>query len=145
MPCYDSRDDENSPENKSVRLANLYLYVCKRTGTAYGHWVNEVIADYGHPHRIDQLTQMLCDMIKSFTPIMLENIVYDAHCPQSRELAGWWEKHQVDDARNEMLESINAHDPNEFDDREEFVCFTASEESVIIDLEWYRRATKILP
>lgn len=103
MPCNSDYLDPNQLERELQRTAKLIVYVHVLRNTLPPVWVvkqaRERYADR------DDLVPMLCELIKSMSPVERELIVYDAHDPESRDLANWWEAHQAADAAREAAEA----------------------------------------
>ena len=59
---------------------------------------------YGEVHRLDEATQMLCDLCSNMSESDQERIIYNAKNRVARELADWWEDHQKFDAERVDLE-----------------------------------------
>jgi hypothetical protein len=50
----------------------------------------------------------LCKLLTDLTAEQRETIIYNSHCSAARDLATWWEQHQVADAHRKDREAVAA-------------------------------------
>ena len=100
MPCRSDYMAASGQELESKRVCSLLIYLYSKLHKPVPKWVEEA-ADcyYGNINRMDEATKMLCECCRSLTAEEVEKFIYDAHSPEARTLASWWERHQEWDAR----------------------------------------------
>lgn len=98
MPCY--TPPEKASETESRKVAKLILILDKKLGNKE-HPAVKIWSQSFYENKCDILTPMLCDKIRSLSPELREQIIYDAHDKDSRKLADWWDDHkEFDKKRN---------------------------------------------
>lgn len=108
MPCRSDYMDPREDEKNSKEIAQHLVYIAKKVDllAELASWVKSAArSTYGDEDRLCELTQMLCNTCKNLTPIMQENIIYDAHNAGARKLATWWDVHQEADRKREVKEA----------------------------------------
>lgn len=101
MGCRSDYLEPNENEKHTRSTAQLIIYVLETQGK--GAQVDEKLKKaaqnvYGDVANSDALTSRLCQMVGKMKKKELDTIVYDGRNAQARELAAWWERHQVADA-----------------------------------------------
>lgn len=110
MPCQSDYLAASGQELESRRVCRLITYLYGKVGKEVPEWVRKASEDYyGNLNRLDEATRMLCECCRSLTEVEQEDYIYDAHNKDSRDLAGWWERHQEWDARRVREEEENRH------------------------------------
>ena len=100
MPCQSDYLAPSGQELESKRVCSHIVYLYKKIGKDIPSWITEASLEYyGNLNRIDEATKLLCECLRSLLEEEIEKFVYDAHSPEARKLAGWWERHQEWDKR----------------------------------------------
>lgn len=97
---------EPSRHEKESRLAaQLLIYALPLAGGGVPQWVIPVAQDlYGDPHRLNELTVMLCSLCRGLSEDDKNRIIYDGRNSDARKLADWWDEHQEADRIREQKE-----------------------------------------
>ena len=102
MPCTfdESIDDHDQLRLESNKVCRLLSYVIDtlRLKLAYRNGVSH----------LGDNTRTLCDLLKNMAEKNLTQLFGDARIKEARELAEWWEKHQVLDKERELEEKRQA-------------------------------------
>lgn len=101
MGCNSEYLKQNSREAELQRAARLLVFVHSRLGTESTPELVKASADYYC--RADYVPE-LCQALKAMTDEQVDSIVYNGRNPLSRDLASWWEQHQLADKQREMRE-----------------------------------------
>ncbi len=102
MPCNDYPDP--TPQSRDLqRTTSLLIYTLTKLGHKPAMWMKEQAKN---PYAVDEraITE-LCALLKAMSNDQLEQIVYDAHSRNARDLANWWEDHQEADRKREKEEA----------------------------------------
>jgi hypothetical protein len=86
-----------NPSNKELRLrknCQLYAYVLVSQGKEVPEEIQECAASYDYDFLVDCVTQ-LSDEIEGLDSDSFEKIVNNKESNEARELAYWWEMHQM--------------------------------------------------
>lgn len=104
MPCtYDeSIDNLEDLRRESNRVYHLLHYTYKTLNLD-----NHLPIVYGG-HYLENNTKTLCGLLKNASEKDLTKLFGDARIKETRELAEWWEKHQVLDKERELEEKRQA-------------------------------------
>lgn len=102
MPCNSDYMEPTDKEQRLKETAELYVYACNKLGYTAPNWITVMtLEDY--PTRSD-VVPALCAFLKNLTVDELEEVAYDAHSPDSRRLADWWEEHKMADQERYAME-----------------------------------------
>ena len=107
MPCRSDYMEPNPQEKEAKAVAKHIVYVYKARGLQGNtpEFVKDSYRDYyGKVKNLDELTKLLCSLIRAMLPDVLELIVYDGRNPEARALADWWEYHQKVDRKRKETE-----------------------------------------
>lgn len=100
MPCKSDYLAASGQELESARVCKCICYLNRRLGKGQQEWIVKASQDYyGNVNRLDEATKILCELCRSLTTEETEKYIYDAHNPEARDLASWWERHQEWDKR----------------------------------------------
>jgi len=92
MPCESAYLEAAYGEVESKKLCILICFVFKKINWKIPQWiVAGAEAYYGNQRRLNELEDLLAQTLKNIYPDQLNEIVYNAHDPNSRKLADWWE------------------------------------------------------
>jgi len=91
----------SSLDNRCLKLLDYIKYLYSRLEIPF----SLIDKHIGSLERLNLYTVLLCATLKSLTQEQLEAFVYDGKIKEARQLAEWWEDHQVKDREREELES----------------------------------------
>jgi hypothetical protein len=98
MPCNGDHLCADKREVESRQAARHICYLFPLVGTVVPTSVRKVAADYyGDPARLDELTRLLCSVLKALPVDVLREYVTEANSNPARELAKWWIDHRAAD------------------------------------------------
>lgn len=144
MPCRSDHMEPRAAEEESHRVAQFIVYVESFLGNHPATWILAAASNmYGDESRVSELTAILCEAIRELSEEQLDEVVYNGRDRQSRLLADWWDQHQKDDARHER-EDAEARKRESYKILPEVRDLTADGTGVIVELDWYNRAKKVL-
>lgn len=91
MPCDSSYQNPNEWEAESLRVCKL---IVNFSPDPVPRWVREAAdSRYGCPARLDEATQLLCEMCQKLP----DSAVHNGYSRKARDLANWWDEHQEHD------------------------------------------------
>ena len=100
MPCQSDYMAASGQELESKRVCGLLSYIYHKADKPLPEWIAKAKDHYyGNVSRLDEATAMLCAQCRAMSPEEVEEYIYDAHSPDARRLASWWENHQEWDKR----------------------------------------------
>lgn len=102
MPCNSDYLNPTHRERELRRAAKLMVYTTDKLGQVVPQWLQDVADDI---YAKTDVVPELCEQLKGLTPEELEGVVYDAHAPEARDLADWWEEHLAADSKRERSEA----------------------------------------
>ena len=95
MPCNSDYLEANIREKGLQRAANLAVYVTEQLGKKVPPWLAKAADDV---YCSDERTiPALCKLLTNMSNKDKEAIVYNSKSKISRQLADWWEEHQLAD------------------------------------------------
>ena len=105
MPCtYDESIDDHNQLRKEMDTVYRLLHYTYKTINFTG-FCKPIL--YGGMY-LENNTRTLCDLLKNPSEKDLTKLFGDARIKEARELAEWWEKHQVLDKERELEEKRQA-------------------------------------
>ena len=98
MPCQSDYLNPTERERELQRTAKLLIYVLKQQGEKVekGDLIHTAAKDMYC--KVD-LVPNLCAAIRFMSDEEKERIMYNAHSSWSRDLANWWERHDMEDRK----------------------------------------------
>ena len=98
MPCDSSQMAPTQREENSRKMAQMYVYLATRLGSAPPQWIENAANDYyGNPGAVDQLARELCALCKR-TP---DEVLHKPLTQIGWDLKEWWHEHLKHDRRRE--------------------------------------------
>lgn len=98
MPCRCDHMEPTKRELESKIACEFIYHLGKKMKCGFPTWAKTGAENsYGDVDRADEATEYLCRTIRIMSKKDREKYVYDAHGPVARQLATWWEQHQVED------------------------------------------------
>lgn len=144
MPCRSDHMEPRAAEAESNKVAKLIVYVEAHLGKHPAQWILAAAAHmYGAENKVSELTAILCEAIGELSDEQTEQVVYNGRDAQARELASWWEQHQKDDERHALEDAVKVAG-DKLKERPEVIDLTADGKGVIVDINWYSQATKVM-
>ena len=101
MPCNSDYMEPNTKEKQLQETAILYKFALERNGR---HVTDKLEMDADDRYCTADYVADLCDLIRGFSDLQMDLIVYDGRNPTSRRLADWWERHEQADREREERE-----------------------------------------
>jgi len=102
MPCDSSYLEQTERESELQRAANLYVYVLVEFGKRVPLWVTRD-ADNCYLAS-DKALKALCKILTGMPVARRNKIIYKPKDSTARDLADWWEEHQIADIARESAE-----------------------------------------
>lgn len=97
MGCYNDYQEPNEREKQSSLINRLLVKLYRELGKPVSKELLETAKlPYGNVDTLDEDTDDLCSLIKSFTPKQ-QKLYLDWNVKKWRTLAAWWEHHQEAD------------------------------------------------
>ena len=107
MGCRSDYMEPSGREKESKRVCEFIVYVNDKLGHVTTQWITDGANHvYGNACRLDQATNILCDLCSELS----EEILYNGKDRTARRLANWWDDHQQSDKANELYEQIRQQD-----------------------------------
>lgn len=94
-------------EANKVQVSRLLCHVAAQTSgldELPNVYIKASKSSYGEGVDLNKATALLCSKIRKMSKMLKDSIVYDPYSKLSRELANWWEEHQVADKERETME-----------------------------------------
>lgn len=104
MPCNSEYLEPTGRERELRRTAKLYVYVLVKIGQPT---LPKLLESVNNIYTSEDYVSELCATLRRLKlddPTRFNNLVYNAHDKDSRNLADWWEDHQEADRKREAKE-----------------------------------------
>lgn len=101
MPCSEPQESHSQEDRRHA--AKLAIFAMRKLGVEPPDNVLRASTSFYCEDRT--VIPLLCGLLKSLSVEQREALIYDAHCREARDLADWWEAHQIEDRDREMLEA----------------------------------------
>lgn len=102
MPCQGPTDAECAQESYNENLQDLIKYILLNIDISepqvIQHFMN--LSGYSLMQNFPRVEEWMCDIISNLSDKDRDNLVYNAKCRNSRNLANWWEEHTNHDLKN---------------------------------------------
>lgn len=106
MPCNCDYMEPRHEERESKQTATLLCFVRDKLGMDVDPAASAASGNiYGNPNMLNYFVTELCRLCTAMTGDEQERIIYNARSATSRELAGWWERHEAADRAREAKEA----------------------------------------
>lgn len=105
MPCDSGYLEPNTREKELRRAAGLLVYVLNSLHRPIEPWIIEQANDqYANNGEGGDPVVLLCGVLKNMTRTEQKVIVFDGYSRMARDLANWWEDHQLADRMRVVAE-----------------------------------------
>lgn len=104
MPCRSDYLEPTQRERLLQETAQLYAYALYEAGDSVPQRVTQAARDI---YCREDFVSHLCDYLTRMPIDVRHRIVYNAHDPESRRLADWWERHQEADRVRQAQEQAD--------------------------------------
>lgn len=105
MPCRSDYMEPTDREHESVLVMKLLNFCLPLLKIKVPKEVKDNLKNpYGMVNLLDKHTALLCKTVGGMTHDEQNFILFDGRNKMSRQLADWWESHQVADAKREKQE-----------------------------------------
>lgn len=107
MPCNSEYMNPTHAEINSQKTCQNLVYLLEKLNKPIPDWVTKAAQNsYGVVDRLNESVTLLCSVVKGLNEEQAAEFIYDGRDKRARQLADWWEEHEIADAAREAKEKV---------------------------------------